>query len=272
MNKAISTVYVLLITCSILHGQTADFTADTLIGCDSLTVQFTDLSSGALTWEWDFNDDGITDSQEQNPVYTFSEGGQYSITLRINNSISHTKTNYISVLAVDSVFWFNDTLDLSMLTYVFRNSVQIGEPAIDYQRTWTFSDNTTASGRTVMHQFPDTGLYQVELNIIPVDLPQCATSYSKSLEVRDEIYIPNVFTPNGDGLNDYFIVEYNGTSRLNFHVYSRYGNLVYKLSAPLITWDGNNLSGNEVNPGVYYFVLSSDDGEVNKSGFIHLFR
>ncbi|NIJ45551.1 PKD repeat protein [Wenyingzhuangia heitensis] len=72
-----------------------DYTTDTTASCNtSLTVQFTDASTGATSWAWDFNNDGITDSTLQNPSYTFSEG-EHTVALSISDgSETITKVFY----------------------------------------------------------------------------------------------------------------------------------------------------------------------------------
>ncbi|AKB31416.1 Chitin binding protein [Methanosarcina siciliae HI350] len=77
------------------------FTANTTYGSVPLTVQFTDLSAGATEWQWDFDNDGNVDSTEQNPVYTYSAAGNYSVRLTINKStgsVQELKTDYITVV------------------------------------------------------------------------------------------------------------------------------------------------------------------------------
>ncbi|MCK4654764.1 MAG: PKD domain-containing protein, partial [Candidatus Cloacimonetes bacterium] len=63
-----------------------NFEAEPTTGTAPLTVQFTDLSSGGniLGWEWDFENDGIIDSYEQNPEYTYQDTGSYSVRLSID--------------------------------------------------------------------------------------------------------------------------------------------------------------------------------------------
>jgi len=87
------------------HGPDPHFTnfeASPTEGCAPLTVQFTDLSSGSyLTgWEWDFDSDGIIDSYEQHPEYTYQDSGYYTVTLlsyNDYNSKGYIKRNYIHV-------------------------------------------------------------------------------------------------------------------------------------------------------------------------------
>ncbi len=86
--------------------------------------------------------------------------------------------------------------------------------------------------------------------------------------------IPNVFSPNGDGINDYFSFKTAPGGRYNFYVYTRSGLLVYQSESPQIFWDGRSLSGLEMRPGIYYFIIQGNDGGeiVKETGFVHLFR
>ena len=88
----------------------ANFTANQTSGFAPLTVQFNDSSvsyDGITGWEWDFDGDGIVDSNEQNPIYTYDEAGTYTVSLTVQesdgDSDTETKTDYITVTsAVDT--------------------------------------------------------------------------------------------------------------------------------------------------------------------------
>ncbi|MDK2938027.1 MAG: hypothetical protein PWQ51_191 [Methanolobus sp.] len=82
----------------------AGFTANTTSGQAPLSVKFTDLSTASGTtitsWEWDFDNDGIVDSTDQNPVYTYTENGTYTVKLVISDGSDNdafTSTGYITV-------------------------------------------------------------------------------------------------------------------------------------------------------------------------------
>jgi len=82
----------------------ANFTANVTSGFAPLTVQFNDSSvsyDGIIAWEWDFDGDGIVDSNEQNPIYTYDEAGTYTVSLTVHeadgDSDTETKTDYITV-------------------------------------------------------------------------------------------------------------------------------------------------------------------------------
>ncbi len=86
---------------------TAQFTATPTQGTSPLTVQFTDQSTGSgLTFAWDFNNDGKTDSTAKSPSYTYPTTGTYTVKLTVTNtagSDSEIKTNYITVTAAPVV-------------------------------------------------------------------------------------------------------------------------------------------------------------------------
>jgi len=81
-----------------------DFDATPLSGTAPLTVQFNDMSimqEGVTSWAWDFNNDGEIDSTEQNPSFTFTESGIYSVRLTINDGARYVvRYNFITVDSV----------------------------------------------------------------------------------------------------------------------------------------------------------------------------
>ncbi len=90
----------------------------------------------------------------------------------------------------------------------------------------------------------------------------------------NELSIPNVFSPNGDGQNDYIDVLTNGVTVYEFTVFTRSGSRIYHSLSPRVFWDGNSIGGQELSEGVYYYVIEEQGGEepYEKAGFIHLFR
>lgn len=86
--------------------------------------------------------------------------------------------------------------------------------------------------------------------------------------------IPNVFTPNGDQVNDYFEVTTNGVNVYEFSVFTRTGTRIFHSLSPRIFWDGNSLDGQELKDGIYYYVIEEQGGgsSFETSGFMYLFR
>jgi len=89
-----------------------------------------------------------------------------------------------------------------------------------------------------------------------------------------ELEVPNVFTPNGDGVNDYFEVATDGTTVYTFRIFTRSGTQIFYSRSPRISWNGKNSSGTDVKAGIYYYVIeeTGTPEPYERAGFIHLFR
>ena len=88
--------------------------------------------------------------------------------------------------------------------------------------------------------------------------------------------IPNVFTPNGDNLNDRLIAKTSGlVEKIDFRLFNRDGMLLFKTEDPTINWDGT-YKGRIVSPGVYFYQcdvyenLTSGPVVLHKTGFVHV--
>lgn len=73
-------------------------------------------------------------------------------------------------------------------------------------------------------------------------------------ECGSEIWIPNVFTPNGDGINEYFFPVFTNIDNITMLIFNRWGNQLYEGSGKDLRWDGRFL-GNQCSDGVYYYVI-----------------
>jgi len=97
---------------------------------------------------------------------------------------------------------------------------------------------------------------------------------AKAQAATDSIIAPNVFTPNGDGKNDFFEVRSNEGQVVSLKIYTRAGVLIFSVSAKICIWDGNSLSGEKMANGAYYYTaeVPGSTPKVSKKGFVHLFR
>ena len=89
-----------------------------------------------------------------------------------------------------------------------------------------------------------------------------------------ELNVPNVFTPNGDDINDYFEVTTDNVSVYEFTVFTRTGTRIFHSLSTRIFWDGRGIGGQDLPEGIYYYVIEKVGGSdpIEESGFIHLYR
>lgn len=86
------------------------------------------------------------------------------------------------------------------------------------------------------------------------------------------IEIPNTFTPNNDGHNDTWNLDFTGFTEVNLIVFSKWGREVFSSGDQEIHWEGIGPTGKTLPNGVYYYVLELNGGEISQSGFITLLK
>lgn len=131
---------------------------------------------------------------------------------------------------------------------------------------WNFGDGTITLGSEVTHIFHEAGLYTVCLKVI--DEYECENEVCKQIVINDVVtfYIPNSFSPNGDGMNDEFVVKGIGIDPDNFvmKIYNRWGEKLYESRCMNKGWDGT-YQGKLVPAGIYtYFIEYRDFNGVER--------
>ena len=112
-------------------------------------------------------------------------------------------------------------------------------------------------------QYADTGTYSV----IVVDGSNCV-SIIPDIVVNDNvacIEMPNSFTPNNDGTNDMWNLDFSNYTNGSIQVYSKWGNLVWESSGTILSWDGT-YNGQILPAGTYYYILDIDNGTLTQNG------
>ena len=248
--------------------------ADTTSGCNALKVQFRlepSVSVGTnLTW--DFGNGIIMGGNLFSPLVYYNSPGKYTVTCRINNSFTITATNLITIYkSPSSHFVYNDSLEINSLTYSFRY-LRLPEDTGSIGLNWQFSDGGTGSNPSVIHAFPGTGKYFVQL--IASSSNGCSDTTKQLIAIANLLEVPNVFTPNNDAINDVFIVRTDGIHLYTFSVYTRSGVLVYKSEAPDISWDGRSFAGDLLTQGLYYFTIEqkAEAPVTELKGIVYLLR
>ena len=138
--------------------------------------------------------------------------------------------------------------------------------------SWNFGDNTTnASSQNSTHNYQDSSaIYSASL--IVVDDQGCADTTTRTVWVRDEfwMYIPNSFTPDLDGINDNFCIEYNGIreNTFLFKVFNSQGDLMFESANPLelkcslgFGWNGKSLENIDLPLDIYAYEIYFQDFE-----------
>lgn len=135
--------------------------------------------------------------------------------------------------------------------------------------SFLWSSGSTDSVITVSN----SGTYWVQDNSI-----QCSNKDSITVSISNcetEMEVPNIFTPNNDGINDLFTITTKNIITLNCKIYNRWGILVGELKTINEVWDGYTTSGQKCTEGVYYWIVEYQNSTgTNKlmKGFVQLVR
>ncbi len=150
----------------------------------------------------------------------------------------------------------------------------------------SFTINATATGTSLQYKwYPPTYLNSVALlnpfckpaedihyQITATDNAGCSNSSRVFVKILLDPLIPNAFTPNGDGLNDYWRIKY-----LNFYpdcevsIFDRYGHLVFYSKGYVNPWDGTN-QGQPMSGGTYCYIINTKKQKHIFTGYLVLIR
>ncbi|AKB43006.1 PKD domain-containing protein [Methanosarcina vacuolata] len=148
----------------------ANFTATPTSGDAPLSVNFTDASTGTVSsYAWDFDNDGTVDSTDQNPIYTYTASGNYTVNLTVTGpggSDSEVKTGYIDVSSPSpskpvANFSASPTSGKAPLNVKFTDT-STGTPTSWY---WTFGDGSKSYLQNPTHKYSKAGIYTVNLTV-----------------------------------------------------------------------------------------------------------
>lgn len=171
------------------------------IVCVGDNVQFTDLSTptGLITgWEWDFDGDGITDSNLQNPTYSFSTSIPTNVTLIVTQGLcKDTITQIVTFLPYPVVNFVVDVPKGCPIHCVnFTDQSTVAGPSVISSWIWDFGDNQTSHNQNPTHCYPNTGKYDIILTVISNDGCVSIHSIPQMIEVYAIPVAEFTSTPN----------------------------------------------------------------------------
>ena len=122
--------------------------------------------------------------------------------------------------------------------------------------TWYFSDGTSSNDNPVIHEFNTTDEWIVEL-LVESDLG-CIKTSSGTYYPIGNLYLPNAFTPDMDGTNDFWRAEGHDIAWFEIIVFNRWGDIVYQSKDINEVWDGSHKSGDYfIQDGVYLYQMKA---------------
>lgn len=230
---------------------------------------------GIITWDIDFGFD-YREYIQTNLLQPLTAGNEYQIIFYVSNEGFNYSLEKIGALFTSNDFNGNNFNPIVVPPQVFNQN-----GAITDSLGWTKIEGSfIANGG---EEFLTIGYFEDSLTVTDTLSPQNTPFFSLSsyyfidgIEVtditndnpldNDSIVIPNVITPNNDGTNDIFQLNF---PVLATEIYNRWGQQLFKSNNDAF-WDGRTTTGNEVPDGTYYYIIVTEK-ETHK-GFIQVIR
>ncbi len=234
---------------------------------------FTGITSypGGVSWLWDFGDPASganNNSTLQNPTHLYTIPGTYTVTAFTDgacatDTLVHTISNLIS--APQAAFSYEPNVIYASVPVYFYYT---GTTANNYW--WDFGNGQFANTPNSLSTYPEAD--SVTVLLVITDSLGCVDSLIQTLFVDHApvINIPNSFTPNDDGINDFFLIKGIAIKNILFRVFSRRGQMILETdNLSYITetgWDGVYKS-NKIPTGVY--VYTAEGSMINGKKFYY---
>lgn len=231
------------------------------------------IASGSISrYLWDF---GIPGTQHDtadvpNSQWTYPHGGQYDVTLHLwsQNGChdSLQKTIEIGNQPWAAATWDTLCWDRGVPFHDLSTIIPEGQLGAWH---WDFGDGNTSTDRSPTHKYEYAGKYNVKMLV--TSATGCQDSVTMLVETNYEppMVEPNVFTPNGDGKNDNYVIpeidlhseylKYRGNDEedrnMEIWVYNRWGREVLHSKKYDNSWNGKNKNGKRLDDGTYYYIV-----------------
>jgi len=258
--------------------------ADFDYGCapDSFITKFSDLStiaSGTITsWLWNFDDGFI--STEQHPPHDYLSTGQYNVRLVVTSDSGCTHTislpTYSAPTASFSLYPPEASTANPIIEFTDASSSDVNS------WYWNFGDGddllsiSPNNTNPLTHSYDESGIYAVMLTVKNTD--GCVDTALNYVQIISDylLFVPNSFSPNGDGVNDYFMPKGVGIDGEDFEllIYNRWGDQIAKVEGifsndPVIGWDGiANKRKKTAQQDVYVWSVKTIDPAGKKHRYI----
>jgi gliding motility-associated-like protein len=249
----------------------ASFTAspDTLCqGTDNFFADESTVANGDIsTWAWEFGDgssDNIAD-----PVKRYKEPGDYTVQLTVTSNMGCVSDPFTAPVTV----YLQPVVDAGPSFVVTEGTIVQFAPVVNGETGLTFrwTPATDLSNPDILRPtltVREDGLYTLTVT----GLGGCTASDDLTVKVFKEVKVPNAFSPNGDNINDTWVLsnlaDYPGCT---VEIFNRYGQRVFQSTGYDTPWDGT-MNGHPLPLATYYYVIKLKNGYAPLTGYVVLVR
>jgi gliding motility-associated-like protein len=243
--------------------------------CEKNAITFTDQSTGnsgnLIKWVYDMGN-GQTNTYNTQPVFpfTYNTAGIYDVTVEVTTDDGCIKkSSPVSVIVAPLPVANTGGPQLTMLEGGVLQLKGYLSTGAGLSYLWTpvsYLDSPLIAGPHVSP--PDDIRYYLKVT----SSAGCVDTSSVFVKVLKAPRVPNIFTPNGDGINDRWLIEFLETyPNCVVEVYTPAGQLVYRNVGYLTAWDGTR-NGKPLPDGTYYYIIDPKNGRKIQTGSVTIIR
>lgn len=255
-----------------------EFTLDCGMPNRTITVEFTPLPSYSYTWT---PEKPTFTGVLTNSALLVTEPGTYYVTILNNlNGCENSAVARVVDGSLNGAFEPDRESGFAPLPVTFSNTSSSSLDNSGILTVWNFgngySETTKQSSVSPVAYYKQPGSYTVTAYMVKGNCRDTVSRVIK-VDIPSLLEIPNVFSPNGDGVNDVYFLKTAGLVQIDMVIFDRWGHKVFETKSEKgnIAWDGKNRYGKDVAEGVYFYKLKamgSDGASYEKEGNITLLR
>jgi gliding motility-associated-like protein len=223
------------------------------------TINYTGNGSSSATYQWNFNGGNLLSGNGMGPyIVNWSNAGTFNVTLIVSDSGCSSSPTFIPVTVYPLPI--PDFTPNPQTAFIDEPLITFDDQSLN-TTIWSWNFGEPSSGtdnysslQSPIHSYSSEGEYTVWLIVTSSD--GCIDSISSEVHVTDyySFYVPNTFTPNGDGKNDFFQPYGTDITEYELYIFNRWGEQIFKSEPKNQPWDGK-FNGNTVETGVYAWLL-----------------
>lgn len=207
------------------------------------------------------------------PLKSVTQSGPIYLKYVVDDCASPSTFINVKILAKPvSAFSLDPTVDQLFSAPISFNFINNSIDAVSY--LWNFGDGFSSNQVSPYHTFDKPGSYIVSLIAFNGICSDTLNTKVIKILAEGDIIVPNTFTPNNDGVNDYFNILIANLKSYHIKIFNRYGTTIFTSSKILDSWDGN-FEGKPMPVGVYYFIIDGLDlagNQIFKKNSVTLIR
>ncbi|MEI7627637.1 MAG: gliding motility-associated C-terminal domain-containing protein [Bacteroidota bacterium] len=252
---------------SIYPQPKANFSSSAVEICANNSIQFKDLSNGITgainNWNWNFSNNNLATGP--NPLTKFTDSGNIQVSLQVTNS-----QGCLSDTAIKQILVYpNPVLKMAGSKVVLEGASVSLSPQFIYgaQLNYLWTPSQYLNNDTALAPI-STPTNDITYRLLVTGIGGCSISDTLFVKVLKNPVIPNAFSPNGDGINDVWKIDYLDTYQgATVDIFNRYGQKVYSSIGYPNPWNGK-YNGKTLPVGTYYYIINPKNGRQTFSGSV----